>query len=173
MPLPILIEFKRYKAIVDKTLEQLSDAQLNHVPYPDGNSIAMIIRHLSGNLTSRFTDFLTSDGEKAWRNREQEFAEGVYDRKELMRNWEAAWAILMRAVESVELEAVNTFVIIRGITLTAEEALNRSASHIAYHAGQIVLLGRMYQGEDWEWITIPRGKSAEYNANPTMEKSLK
>ena len=173
MSLPILIEFKRYKDIIDKTLAQVSDTQLNHVPYPEGNSIAMIVRHLSGNLTSRFTDFLTSDGEKEWRNREQEFAEGVYGREKLVKNWETAWAILVDAVSSVEPEAMNSFVVIRGIELTIEEALNRSAAHIAYHAGQIVLLGRLFRGGDWEWITIPRGKSDEYNANPTMEKALK
>ena len=173
MAVSIFIEFKRYKKVVEKTIEQLTHTQFNHVPFKDGNSIAMIVRHLTGNLKSRFTDFLTSDGEKPWRNREQEFADGPFKKDTLKAEWTEAWQILIHVLESMDEEDMKSSVRIRGIQLSVEEALNRSLAHIAYHAGQIVLLGRMYTGDEWEWISIPKGKSAEYNANPSLEKSPK
>ena len=164
------LEFNRYKIIIEKTVAQVSDDQLNHIPFKDGNSIAMIMRHLSGNLLSRFTDFLTTDGEKPWRNREQEFLEGRYERAELLQNWAKAWLNLENELSNLEEDDIKKKIAIRGVSLLVNEALNRSMAHIAYHAGQVTLLGRMYKEEDWQWLSIPRGKSAEYNQNPTLEK---
>lgn len=164
------LEFNRYKNIIEKTVAQVSDDQLNHVPFKDGNSIAMIVRHLSGNLLSRFTDFLTTDGEKPWRNREQEFLEGTYERTDLLHNWEKAWFNLEKELSDLGEDDLKKEITIRGVSLLVNEALNRSMAHIAYHAGQVALLGRMYKEEDWQWLSIPRGKSAEYNLNPSLEK---
>lgn len=170
MSLAVAIEFKRYKIMVEKTLGQVSDHELNRVPFDGGNSIAMIVRHLSGNLKSRFTNFLTDDGEKVWRNRENEFASGYFDRIKLLTAWDEAWSIVLGQLEVIAEEDLTSMVVIRGVKLPVVEALNRSVSHVAYHVGQIILLGRMYKGSNWEWISIPPGKSDEYNANPTLEK---
>ena len=165
-----ITEFRRYKAVIDKAVTQVDDEALNHIPYHEGNSIAMILRHLAGNLRSRFTDFFTSDGEKPWRHREQEFEEGPFSREEVLEGWEAGWNILESALSHVGEKDLNREVAIRGIPLTVRAALNRSKAHIAYHAGQIVLLARMHQGENWQWITIPKGQSETYNKNPYLEK---
>lgn len=171
MPISHLIEFRRYRVIIEKALAQVSDADLNRMPVTDGNSIAMVVRHLSGNLRSRFTDFLITDGEKPWRNREQEFKEGPFARKDLEDGWQSAWSLVESTLQSLSREDLSRMVVIRGITLSVEEALNRSVSHVAYHAGQIVLLARIYREDAWQWISIPKGKSDEYNQKPDLEKS--
>ena len=170
MELPIVAQFKWYKKLIEDSLDQVPDSALNEIPLEDGNSIAMIVRHLSGNLQSRFTDFLTSDGEKSWRNREQEFLEGPFERKHVVAGWQASWSILSEVLQSLTVDDLQREVSIRGIALTVEEALNRSLAHIAYHAGQIVLLARMYRSGEWKWLTIPKGKSDDYNADPYLEK---
>lgn len=167
-----LLEYNRYRAIIEKAVEQVSNEKFNVIPYTDANSVAMVVRHLAGNLKSRFTDFLTSDGEKSWRDRENEFAEGPFTRKEVMEAWNTAWEVIDKEVGSLADNHLEQEVAIRGVALTVREALNRSVAHLAYHAGQIVLLARLYADGDWQWITIPKGGSAAYNQNPTMEKSF-
>jgi hypothetical protein len=170
---PYLTEFRRYKSIAEKALSQTSDEALNRIPTQDGNSIAMLVRHLSGNLKSRFTDFLTSDGEKLWRHRDQEFEERAYSREEVNRLWQEGWQVLESTFTSLDSSDREREVTIRGQVLSVEEALARSLAHFSYHVGQIVLLSRMDQGGNWDWISIPKGKSQEYNQNPTKEKSPK
>jgi hypothetical protein len=163
-------EYARYRAIGEKALVQVSDDGLNRVVAPDGNSIAMLVRHLGGNLQSRFTNFLTEDGEKPWRDRDAEFADRTYSRAEVDEQWNAGWSILEQALEDLGEDDLQSTVKIRGQVHTVHEALCRSLSHAAMHVGQIVLLARILATEEWKWITIPKGKSQEYNQNPTLEK---
>ena len=134
------------------------------------NSVAMIVRHISGNLLSRFTDFLTSDGEKSWRNREEEFAGQEYDRKQIMGLWESGWRVLETELAKLNDDDLSKQITIRGQSLTVHQALCRSVAHVANHIGQIILLARLQTQENWDWISIPKGNSADYNQNPTMEK---
>ncbi len=163
-------EFLRYKLAGQKALIQLSAADLNKIPGAEMNSIAMIVRHISGNLASRFTDFLSSDGEKSWRNREEEFAHIEYDPEQIIQLWESGWQVLESELAKLSDEDLRREVTIRGQALTVHQALLRSLAHVANHVGQIILLARMQAQENWDWISIPRGKSADYNLNPTMEK---
>jgi hypothetical protein len=163
-------EFARYRVIGQKAMEQVSDAALNRVLNQDGNSIAMLVRHISGNLASRFTDFLNSDGEKPDRQRDREFDERTYSRAEVDAMWLAGWQVVERELGKVTDADLTRKVTIRGVPFTAHEALCRLTAHAAYHIGQIVLLARILADVDWRWISIPKGKSQEYNQNPRMEK---
>jgi uncharacterized damage-inducible protein DinB len=163
-------EYERYRNIGEKAMNQVSDDSLNQVVGEGGNSIAVIVRHISGNLISRFTDFLTSDGEKPWRNRDSEFDEVVYSRKEIIDLWNRGWEVLGNALSQLNDSDLEKQVIIRGHILTVRDALLRSVAHTAHHIGQIVLLARILKGDEWQWISIPRSKSREYNQNPTKEK---
>lgn len=163
-------EYRRYRHIGERALQQLPEPALNRVSAPDGNSPAMIVRHLSGNLKSRFTDFLTSDGEKSWRDRDEEFAERAYSRGDVERMWEAGWAALEYALAELTDADLSRQVMIRGQTLRVHAALCRSLSHASYHVGQLVLLARQGAVAPWQWITIPKGESTGYNANPNLEK---
>ncbi|MGH9830679.1 MAG: DUF1572 family protein, partial [Blastocatellia bacterium] len=158
-----LDEYLRYKVIGQKAIDQVSDDALNQVIGPDNNSIAMIVRHISGNLLSRFTDFLTSDGEKPWRDRDSEFADATYDREAVNKMWTDGWLIVEEQVAKLNVDDLDRKVTIRGTPLSVHEALCRSVGHVAYHVGQIVLLARISIAGDWRWITIPKGKSREYN----------
>lgn len=163
-------EYARYRAIAEKALAQVPDEALNEIPAPDGNSAAMLVRHLSGNLRSRFTDFLDADGEKPWRDRDEEFRDHTYSRADVDALWAEGWAVLERALGALTDDDFSRTVTIRGVPHTVHQALCRSLSHTAYHVGQLVLLARVYASGDWKWISIPKNRSAEYNRNPTMEK---
>lgn len=164
-------EFRRYRSIAEKALAQVPDEALNRLPHPDGNSLGMLVRHLSGNLRSRFTDFLTSDGEKPWRHRDAEFEERSYTRAEVDRLWQDGWEVLEEALEGLGEADRDRTVRIRGRELSVDAALARALGHVAYHVGQMVLLARTRRGSEWEWISIPKGGSERYNANPTKETS--
>lgn len=166
-------EFQRYRAIAEKALAQVSDEDLNRIPVRDGNSMAMLVRHLSGNLLSRFTDFLTSDGEKPWRNRDAEFEERTYTRAEVEEMWDRAWTVLNEVLDSLSDADLSRTVLIRGEEWRVDSALSRSVAHLSYHVGQIVLLARMAQGARWDWISIPKGESAAYNLDPDKERGLR
>ncbi|MGH7718806.1 MAG: DUF1572 family protein [Gemmatimonadaceae bacterium] len=163
-------ELARYRSIAERAMEQMSDEDLNRVLAPDGNSVAMLVRHISGNLTSRFTSFLSEDGEKPWRDRDSEFGDRTYTRAEMNTMWAAAWEVVRRELEGLTDADLDTGVTIRGQQLTVHEALCRSVAHTALHVGQIILLARILASGEWRWISIPKGKSAEYNQNPTLEK---
>jgi hypothetical protein len=164
-------EYARYRATGERALAQLPDAALNRVPSPDGNSAAMVVRHLGGNLASRFTDFLTDDGEKPWRDRDAEFADREYTRAEVDEWWRRGWDVLEATLAGLTDADLGRTVVIRRQPLGVHAALARSLSHVAYHVGQLVLLSRMATGASWRWISIPRGGSDAYNAAPTMEKA--
>ncbi|MBK7092360.1 MAG: DUF1572 family protein [bacterium] len=165
-------EFTRYRLIGEKALAQISEADMNRVPgaTAGNNSIAMIVRHLGGNLLSRFTDFTTTDGEKPWRDRDAEFEERHYSQQEVYEWWNKGWNVLQAELTKLTDADLIRTVTIRGVPLTVSEALTRSVAHVAYHVGQIVMLARIASGEQWQWISIPRGESKAYNLNPTKEK---
>lgn len=167
-----LDEYERYKVMGERALQQIPDADLNRVLYVDGNSAAMLVRHISGNLRSRFTDFLTTDGEKPWRDRETEFATVEYDRQEMEALWAQGWEVLLRELQALHDVDLSLSVTIRGKALTVHEALCRSLAHVAMHVGQLILLARLLHQGEWQWISIPKGQSADYNLNPTMEKKM-
>lgn len=163
-------EYERYRLIGEKAMAQVSDDALNRVLAPNGNSIAMLIRHIGGNLASRFTDFMASDGEKPWRDRDNEFEDGAYSRRDLDEIWKRGWAAVdgaLRALSDADLEKT---VAIRGQSMTVHSALCRSVTHISMHVGQIILLARILASDEWKWISIPKGQSKQYNQNPTLEK---
>ncbi len=151
-------EFHRYRDLADKAMASVPDDALNRVPAPDANSIAMLVRHVSGNLTSRFTDFLTTDGEKTWRDRDSEFLERPYTRDELRKIWESGWRILDDTLATLTDAQLKQPVSIRNVPATVEEALCRASAHMAYHSGQIVLLCRMYGTGAWTSLSIPKRK---------------
>ena len=166
-------EFRRYRALAEKAMAQLPDAALNRIPVVEGNSIAMIVRHMSGNFLSRFTDFLTSDGEKSWRNRDGEFETREYGRAELEEMWKKGWGVLEKELTSLTDADLGREVKIRQQPLTVHEALARSVAHAAYHVGQIVVLARIFAHEEWKSLSIPKGKSEEYNRAPIYEKGYR
>jgi uncharacterized damage-inducible protein DinB len=167
----ILNEFRRYRTLAEKSIARLDEERLNQVPGESTNSVAMLTRHLGGNLRSRFTNFLTEDGEKPWRNRDDEFAQRHYLREEIDAIWSDGWRALEDAVSQLSADDLDRTVEIRGVPLTVHEALARSVSHVAYHVGQVVLIARLLtRPDEWESLSIPPGKSVAYNADPVREK---
>lgn len=172
---PIRIEYRRYRVLIEQALEQVADRDLDRLPAGDevGNTIAVVVAHLTGNLKSRFTDFLTSDGEKTWRQRDREFESPNLDREALLQGWREAWRIVDAALAEVKAlgdGALTRTVVIRGVEHTVAEALLRSVAHTSYHAGQIALMARAFVGKDFRSLSIPKGRSADYTANPDREK---
>jgi hypothetical protein len=163
-------EFNRYKALGDAALAQLSDGEVSRRPPGSGNSVAIIVWHVGGNLESRFTDFLTTDGEKPWRDRDQEFDPRVVTAEEVVGKWERGWRAVADALAALDDGRLTDRVTIRGQGLSVLEALARSLAHTANHVGQIVFLGKMWRGDAWNCLSIPLGASRAYNANPGFEK---
>ncbi len=152
-------EYQRYRALAEQAFDQLTEAQLVAPAPGSANSIATIARHVSGNLRSRFTDFLTTDGEKPWRNRESEFAPGSPSRAELLEDWNAGWDVLFATLGSLADANLADTVSIRGEELSVIRALHRSLAHTAYHVGQIVDRGKELRGENWQHLSSPPGGS--------------
>jgi uncharacterized damage-inducible protein DinB len=167
----IRAEFGRYKALAESALNQLEDAQLTAPAPGGGNSIAVICWHVAGNLRSRFTDFLTTDGEKPWRQREEEFRDRVVTRTELRAQWERGWSVLVETLAGLSDNQLAETVTIRGQPLRVHEALHRSLAHVSYHVGQVVYAARGLRGDSWRFLSIPPGKSDAYNAQPAFEKA--
>jgi hypothetical protein len=157
------IEFLKYKALAEKAIAQLDGPQLSAVPPGGGNSIATICWHVAGNLRSRFTDFLTSDGEKPWRARDEEFEARDVTRDELLQKWETGWAALLAAFHGLDDSHLETRVAIRGESITVLSALLRSLAHTSSHVGQIVYAAKMLRGDGWEYLSIPPGQSDAFN----------
>lgn len=156
--------FRNYKTLGDRALAQVADADIHTSIDPADNSIAVTVRHVAGNLRSRFTDFLTADGEKPDRNRDGEFEMPAnVTRADVVGWWESGWAIALAAIEALAPEDLERTVTIRGESFLVVEALNRSAAHTAYHVGQIVYLARHFAGANWKTLSIPKGKSAEFS----------
>ena len=166
--------FRGYKRMADSTFAQLDHQGFFYLPDPEANSIAILVKHIAGNLRSRWTDFLTTDGEKPDRNRDQEFVLTPADtREELMRRWEASFEIVFSALKALTPEDFDTTVYIRSEPHSIIQAINRSLNHIAGHISQIVLLGKLVRGAEWKTLSIPRGKSAEFNAMKPDDRKAK
>ncbi len=159
-----LQQFRDYKALGEKTFAQLSDEQLFVEPVPGCNSIAIIVRHMSGNMKSRWTNFLEEDGEKSWRERDSEFTPPAVDRAGLLALWQEGWSVVFGALEPLGETDLQRVIHIRTRPLTVLEAVHRQLTHYASHVGQIILLGKMMKGEEWSSLSIPPGGSAAYNA---------
>jgi hypothetical protein len=166
----ITAEYRRYKALGDSSLEQVPDEKLSESGPGGGNSLAIICWHMAGNLQSRFTGFLTTDGEKPWRQREEEFAQRSVSRSELLEEWNDGWKVLFNALEELSDDDLDKAVTIRGQPLAVHEALHRSLAHASYHVGQIVYVAHAIVGDAWKYLSIPPGGSQAYNADPKMEK---
>ena len=157
-------EYTRYRQLSEKALAQMPDDRLDHVPSDEGNSAAMIVRHVSGNLVSRFTNFLTEDGEKPDRDRDREFDERSYTRAEVNELWAKGFAAVDDALAGIGDADLERTVTIRQQPMTVHAALSRSVAHVAYHVGQIVLLARIHAAGPWQSLSIPRGQSQQANA---------
>jgi uncharacterized damage-inducible protein DinB len=169
----IRAEFLRYKALGERAIAQLNDAELSAPPAGGGNSIASICWHISGNLRSRFTDFLTTDGEKAWRQRDEEFEPRSVTQGELLAKWEQGWDVLLATLAGLRDDQLEATVTIRGQALRVREALLRALGHVSYHVGQIVYAAKVARGSDWEYLSIPPGRSVEYNQSPVLDRPPK
>lgn len=156
-------QFEYYKLLGEKTFTQLNNEELFWQPDGDNNSIGIIVNHLWGNMLSRWTDFLNSDGEKEWRNRDLEFENVIKTKEELINKWNEGWQCLFEAIDSINEENVNTTIYIRNQGHSIVEAFNRQLCHYAYHVGQIVLLGKIIKAGEWSSLSIPKGKSGDYN----------
>jgi uncharacterized damage-inducible protein DinB len=151
------------KRLADRAIEQVPDDRLHVALDANTNSIAVIMKHVAGNLASRWTDFLTTDGEKPWRNRDGEFVDSSTGRAELLEFWERGWACLLSTLRGLKREDLERTVTIRGEPHSVPLALERSLGHTCYHVGQIVQVARVHAGEKWNTLTIPRGGSEQFN----------
>ena len=156
---------KTHKGLADRAIAQVSNARLHESLDDDTNSIVVIMKHIAGNLRSRWTDFLTSDGEKEWRNRDREFVDDFESRDELYEFWESGWTCVFDALESLTDHDLQKVIFIRGVEHTVPLAISRSVGHTCYHVGQILLLARHHVGNHWTTLTIPKGEgeSERYN----------
>jgi uncharacterized damage-inducible protein DinB len=155
--------FEANKRLADRAVEQVPDDKLHASLDADTNSVAVIMKHVAGNLLSRWTDFLTADGEKPWRNRDDEFVDTFKSRAELLEAWERGWACLLTTLKSLKREDLERTFLIRGEPHSVPLALERSLGHTCYHVGQIVQVARIHAGEKWNTLTIPRGGSEQFN----------
>ncbi len=165
----IRAEYRRYQLLAERAMDQVPDALLAESGESGGNSIITIAWHIAGNLHSRFTDFLTDDGEKPWRDRENEFAQRDVSRDELRAHWSQGWTSLFTAIDPLTDADLARTIIIRGQPLTVGDALHRSLAHASYHVGQLVYVAHAKCGPNWSYLSIPPGGSAAYNAAPTHE----
>lgn len=157
-----LQKFREQKKLGDSTFIQLNDADFFFKPSPDCNNIAIIIKHLYGNMMSRWTNFLFEDGEKEWRNRDDEFEDVIYTTEDLISQWEKGWMLVFDALISLNEEDLLKPVFIRKQELTVCEAIIRQIDHYGYHIGQIVQIGHIIKGTEWQSLSIARGKSSLY-----------
>lgn len=151
--------FGYYKALAEKAIAQINDEALFHAPDEKSNSISVIMKHLHGNMMSRWTDFLTTDGEKEWRMRDQEFEEVMTSREALMNQWDQGWKCLFDTLNTLGTDDMEKTVYIRNMGQSVQDAIIRQLAHYAYHVGQIVYLARLFNEGDWRSLTIPKGNS--------------
>ena len=155
--------FRYYKKLTERAMEQVSDEQLFATLDDEMNSIAIIVKHIAGNMRSRWTDFLTTDGEKPDRNRDTEFEMVADTRESLIKFWETGWQMLFDNIEPLTVEDFTKTVSIRGEPHTIVEAINRQLTHYSYHIGQIVFLAKHFRSADWKTLSVPKNKSAQFN----------
>jgi hypothetical protein len=160
-----------YRKLGEKTFEQLNDEQMQMQPNNESNSIAIIIHHLHGNMLSRWTNFLTEDGEKAWRNRDEEFELHKANKEQMIQLWNEGWNVLLHALSSLSEENLSNTVTIRKERLSVIDAINRQIAHYSYHVGQIVFLGKWIKGSEWKTLSIARKGSADFNEKMMSKNS--
>ncbi len=168
-----LKQFRYYKLLGDRTFVQLSEEEIRWQPGEESNSIAIIVNHMVGNMLSRWTDFLTADGEKEWRNRDMEFESVIKNKAQLMARWEQGWDCLFQALDAVNEDNFDTTVYIRNQGHSVMEAINRQLAHYSYHVGQIILLGKIIKGDQWQSLSIPKGQSKQYNQSKFSQPKSK
>ena len=156
-------QFEYYKSVGEKTFAQLDEKDFFWQFNKESNSIAIVVNHLSGNMKSRWTDFLTFDGEKEWRNRDLEFESVIKTKEQLFSKWNDGWKCLFDALNSANIETFDTEIFIRNQSHSILEAINRQFAHYSYHIGQIAYIGRMIKGSEWKSLTIPKGNSSDFN----------
>ncbi|GAA3731889.1 DUF1572 domain-containing protein [Flavobacterium ginsengisoli] len=167
-------QFLYYKILGEKAIDQLEPTQLFVSFNDDTNSIATIVKHISGNMLSRWTDFLTSDGEKEWRNRDAEFENDLQSKEEVLELWNKGWNCLENALQSLKPEQLSDIIYIRNEGHTVIEAINRQLAHYPYHVGQIVFYAKQLKNSSWNSLSIPKNKSGNYNAEKfAKEKEIK
>lgn len=159
----IIKQFEYYKSLGDKTFNQLTFEDMQWQSNADSNSIAIIVKHIAGNMLSRWTNFLTEDGEKEWRKRDEEFIDSFNSIEDLMAAWESGWLCLFNAIKPLNDSDLERIIYIRNQGHTVTEAINRQLAHYAYHIGQMVFLGKLIKGKDWQSLSIPKGNSLKYN----------
>ncbi|MGN6618387.1 MAG: DUF1572 family protein [Ilyomonas sp.] len=159
----VIKRFNNYKQLGDKTFEQLKEEDFFFLPSPDSNSIAIIIQHMYGNMLSRWTNFLTEDGEKDWRKRDAEFEPADATKDDLFSFWNEGWKCLLQTLQSLKEDDLMKTIHIRSEPLFAYDAILRQLAHYAYHVGQIITIARMIKDKDWKSLSIPKGSSQQYN----------
>ena len=169
----VIKRLKYYKDLGEKTFEQLDDQDLHYLPTSESNSIAIIVQHLVGNMLSRFTNFLTEDGEKEWRQRDDEFEVHDYSKQQVIDLWNKGWECVLTALESLTENDLETIIYIRQEPLSVIDAVNRQLAHYPYHIGQIVFIGRMIRNKDWKSLSIPKGQSQQYNTGDHIKDPAK
>jgi len=160
---------KYYKDLGDKTFEQLNEWDFHYQPNDESNSIAVIIQHMAGNMLSRWTNFLTEDGEKEWRQRDDEFAVHEYNKQQLLELWEKGWNCFFTALESLKKKDLKKTVHIRKEPLTVIDAINRQLAHYPYHIGQIIYIAKIIKNTTWKNLSIPKGESQAYNSSAELK----
>ena len=164
---------KYYKDLSDKTFEQLADADFHYRPNEESNSIAIIIQHMAGNMLSRWTNFLTEDGEKKWRQRDDEFEIHNYTKQQLLELWEKGWACFFTAIETLTKKDLKKTITIRNELLTVIDAINRQLAHYPYHIGQIIFIAKIIKNQDWKNLSVPKGNSQQYNTKAEVKDPAK
>ncbi|PWH82633.1 hypothetical protein DIS18_10365 [Algibacter marinivivus] len=159
----VIKQFEYYKSLGDKTFEQLSFDDIQWQSNEDSNSVSIIVKHIVGNMLSRWTNFLTEDGEKEWRNRDDEFVSSFSSKEDLVAAWESGWFCLFNAIKPLKVEDLERIIYIRNGGHTVTEAINRQLAHYSYHIGQIVFLGKLLKGKNWTSLSISKGDSINYN----------
>lgn len=165
----VLKRFLYYKQLGDKTFSQLSDEDYFYKPSPESNSIAVIVQHVAGNMLSRFTHFLTEDGEKPWRNRDDEFEDILKTAADVRNRWEEGWQCVVQAIENLKAEDLIKTIYIRTEALTVYDALLRQLAHYPYHVGQIVFIGKIIKDNAWQSLSIPKRQSNNFNQQMGMK----
>ncbi|HKC66883.1 MAG TPA: DinB family protein [Bacteroidia bacterium] len=157
-------QFLSYKKLADQSIQQIDPQQLFIQPNENSNSMAVVIKHMAGNMISRWTDFLTTDGEKPWRKRDDEFENNVEDKEQLLKIWEQGWKVFLDTLGSLKTEDLQRTVSIRNEEHSVMDAINRQLAHYSYHVGQIVYMAKLLKQTEWNSLSIPKNKSSEYNA---------
>lgn len=166
----VIKRFREYKTLGEKTFSQLNDAEMHFQPNEESNTIAIIIQHMHGNMLSRWTNFLTEDGEKEWRKRDDEFEVHQFSKQQLIEKWNEGWKVFLDTLESLTTNDLSKTITIRSQPLNVVDAINRQLAHYSYHVGQIVYIGRWIKQSEWQSLSIPKNKSNDFNQKMHQSK---